>query len=104
MIRDTIDKVLVLRFGRASDPVSLLLDDVVSKFASVALVDIDSKDVGVYVGVRKSEGLMNRINSWHKKSVDILLFKNKYIKEENVCDVECVLKRNRMEVSWLLQP
>ncbi|KAL5562069.1 hypothetical protein UlMin_031816 [Ulmus minor] len=56
MIRDTIDKVLVLRFGRDSDPVCLLLDDVicksareVSKFASVALVDIDSEDVGVYV-------------------------------------------------------
>ncbi|KAL5572994.1 hypothetical protein UlMin_022591 [Ulmus minor] len=56
MIRDTIDKVLALCFRRASDPVSLLLDDVirksarkVSKFASVALVDIDSEDIGVYV-------------------------------------------------------
>ena len=29
IIRDTIDKVLVLRFGRASDPVCLQLDDVV---------------------------------------------------------------------------
>ena len=28
-IRDTIDKVLVLRFGRASDAVCLQLDDVV---------------------------------------------------------------------------
>ncbi|KAM4078947.1 hypothetical protein ACB094_09G078400 [Castanea mollissima] len=44
IIRDTIDKVLVLRFGRASDPVCLQLDDIlsksareVSKFASVAL-------------------------------------------------------------------
>ncbi|KAK4582364.1 hypothetical protein RGQ29_025519 [Quercus rubra] len=48
IIRDTIDKVLVLRFGRASDPFCLQLDDIlskstreVSKFASVALVDID---------------------------------------------------------------
>ena len=32
MITDTIDKVLVLRFGRASYPVSLLLDDVVCFF------------------------------------------------------------------------
>ena len=29
IIRDTIDKVLVLRFGRASDPVCLHLDDIV---------------------------------------------------------------------------
>ncbi|KAF9610874.1 hypothetical protein IFM89_025336 [Coptis chinensis] len=56
VIRDTIDKVLVLRFGKASDLVCLQLDDIleksvreVSKFASVALVDIDSEDVQVYV-------------------------------------------------------
>lgn len=55
LIRSTIDKVLVLRFGRASDSVCLLLDDVlektareVSKFAAVALVDIDSEDIQVY--------------------------------------------------------
>jgi hypothetical protein len=29
VIRDAIDKVLVLRFGRASDPVCLHLDDIV---------------------------------------------------------------------------
>lgn len=29
IIRDTIDKVLVLRFGRASDPVCLQLDQIV---------------------------------------------------------------------------
>ncbi|KAG6661115.1 thioredoxin-like protein 4B [Juglans microcarpa x Juglans regia] len=56
IIRDTIDKVLVLRFGRASDPVCLHLDDLlrkssreVSKFATVALVDIDSEEIQVYV-------------------------------------------------------
>ncbi|KMT19436.1 hypothetical protein BVRB_1g010670 isoform A [Beta vulgaris subsp. vulgaris] len=56
IIRDTLDKVLVLRFGRSSDPVCLQLDDIlaksardVSKFARVALVDIDSEDVQVYV-------------------------------------------------------
>ena len=56
IIRDTIDKVLVLRFGRASDSVCLQLDDIlaktareVSKFATVALVDVDSDDVQVYV-------------------------------------------------------
>uniref|UniRef100_A0A7N0VJT5 Thioredoxin-like protein 4B n=1 Tax=Kalanchoe fedtschenkoi TaxID=63787 RepID=A0A7N0VJT5_KALFE len=56
IIRDTIDKVLVLRFGRSSDAVCLQLDDLlyksareVSKFATIALVDIDSEDVQVYV-------------------------------------------------------
>lgn len=56
IIRDTIDKVLVLRFGRAADPLCLRLDGIlaktareVSKFATVALVDIDSVDVQVYV-------------------------------------------------------
>ncbi|KMS64606.1 hypothetical protein BVRB_018550 [Beta vulgaris subsp. vulgaris] len=56
IIRDTLDKVLVLRFGRSSDPVCLQLDDIlaksardVSKFARVALADIDSEDVQVYV-------------------------------------------------------
>ncbi|KAJ4728523.1 Thioredoxin-like protein [Melia azedarach] len=56
IIRDTIDKVLVLRFGRAADAVCLQLDDIlaksareVSKFANVALVDVDSEDVQVYV-------------------------------------------------------
>ncbi|MED6108890.1 hypothetical protein PIB30_028351 [Stylosanthes scabra] len=56
IIRDTIDKVLVLRFGRHSDSLSLQLDQIiskgardVSKFATVALIDVDSKDVQVYV-------------------------------------------------------
>ncbi|XVF66698.1 hypothetical protein PTKIN_Ptkin10aG0058300 [Pterospermum kingtungense] len=56
IIKDTIDKVLVLRFGRAADAVCLQLDDILarttlqlSKFATVALVDIDSEDVQVYV-------------------------------------------------------
>ena len=33
IIKDTIDKVLVLRFGRASDPVCLQLDDIVCHFS-----------------------------------------------------------------------
>ncbi|KAL4606295.1 hypothetical protein ACB092_09G092500 [Castanea dentata] len=56
IIRDTIDKVLVLHFDRASDLVCLQLDDIlsklaweVSKFARVALVDIDSNEIQVYV-------------------------------------------------------
>ncbi|KAK6918575.1 Dim1 family [Dillenia turbinata] len=55
IIRDTIDKVLVLRFGHSSDSVCLQLDDIlyksardISRFATVALVDIDSEDVQVY--------------------------------------------------------
>ncbi|XP_010466897.1 PREDICTED: thioredoxin-like protein 4B [Camelina sativa] len=56
IIRDTIDEVLVLRFGRCTDTVCLQHDDIlaksvtdVSKFAKVALVDVDSEDVQVYV-------------------------------------------------------
>ncbi|KAL7151721.1 hypothetical protein ABFS83_04G050400 [Erythranthe nasuta] len=56
LIRDTIDKVLVLRFGLSSDSVCLQLDDVlyksakdVSRFATVALVDVDSPEIQVYV-------------------------------------------------------
>ncbi|KAL2470639.1 mRNA splicing factor [Abeliophyllum distichum] len=56
IIRDTIDKVLVLRFGRSSDAVCLQLDDILyksardlSKFATVALVDIDSDEIQIYL-------------------------------------------------------
>ncbi|KAE8800640.1 Thioredoxin-like protein 4B [Hordeum vulgare] len=55
-IRDTLDKVLVLRFGRAPDAACLQLDDVlaksswdISKFATVALVDMDFEEIQVYV-------------------------------------------------------
>ncbi|XP_077215251.1 uncharacterized protein LOC143849868 [Tasmannia lanceolata] len=56
IIRDTIDKVLVLCFGRASESICLQLDDIlaksareISKFASVAIVDTDSEEIQVYV-------------------------------------------------------
>ncbi|KAJ4968803.1 hypothetical protein NE237_015504 [Protea cynaroides] len=56
IIRDTIDKVLDLRFGRASDADCHQLDDIlaksareVSKFATIALVDIVSEEIQVYV-------------------------------------------------------
>ncbi|XP_051118694.1 uncharacterized protein LOC127242956 [Andrographis paniculata] len=56
LIRDTLDKVLVLRFGRSSDAICLQLDDVlyksardVSRFATVGLVDVDSEEIQVYV-------------------------------------------------------
>nr|GEU62459.1 thioredoxin-like protein 4B [Tanacetum cinerariifolium] len=56
IIRDTIDKLLVLRFGRSSDTVCLQLDDIlaktevdVSKFAKIALVDVDSEEIQVYL-------------------------------------------------------
>ncbi|XP_044947246.1 thioredoxin-like protein 4B [Hordeum vulgare subsp. vulgare] len=55
-IRNTLDKVLVLRFGRASGAACLQLDDVlaksswdISKFATAALVDMDSEEIQVYV-------------------------------------------------------
>ncbi|KAK8963806.1 hypothetical protein KSP40_PGU003605 [Platanthera guangdongensis] len=56
VIRDTLDKVLILRFGRASDSICLQLDDILakssrelSKFAVVALVDIDAEELNIYV-------------------------------------------------------
>lgn len=56
MIRDTLDKVLVLRFGLSSDAVCLHLDDIlyksardVSRFATVALVDVESEEIQVYL-------------------------------------------------------
>ncbi|KAJ8634658.1 hypothetical protein MRB53_008925 [Persea americana] len=56
IIRDTLDRLLVLRFGRPSDPICLQLDDIlfktsreVSKFTTIALVDIDSEEIQVYV-------------------------------------------------------
>lgn len=41
VIRDTIDKVLVLRFGIASDAVCLQLDDIVCAFIFPSLSTID---------------------------------------------------------------
>eukprot|EP00252_Welwitschia_mirabilis_P004393 TRINITY_DN1474_c0_g2_i2.p1 TRINITY_DN1474_c0_g2~~TRINITY_DN1474_c0_g2_i2.p1 ORF type:complete len:145 (-),score=18.31 TRINITY_DN1474_c0_g2_i2:195-629(-) len=56
LIRDTLDKVLILRFGRATDIVCMELDEIlaktahdVSKFAEIALVDIDSEEIQVYI-------------------------------------------------------
>ncbi|XP_042052834.1 thioredoxin-like protein 4B [Salvia splendens] len=56
LIKDTLDKVLVLRFGLSSDVVCLQLDDVlyksakdVSKFATVALVDAAAEEIQVYL-------------------------------------------------------
>lgn len=55
-IRDVIDKVVVLRFGRASDHVCMQQDEIlaksvrdVSKFASISLVDVDAPDIQGYV-------------------------------------------------------
>uniref|UniRef100_A0A1D1Z252 Thioredoxin-like protein 4B n=1 Tax=Anthurium amnicola TaxID=1678845 RepID=A0A1D1Z252_9ARAE len=55
-IRDTLEKVLVLRFGRPSQPESAHLDDIlykssrdVSRFAAIALVDADAEEVQVYI-------------------------------------------------------
>eukprot|EP00244_Chara_vulgaris_P013244 TRINITY_DN7414_c0_g1_i1.p1 TRINITY_DN7414_c0_g1~~TRINITY_DN7414_c0_g1_i1.p1 ORF type:complete len:152 (+),score=29.68 TRINITY_DN7414_c0_g1_i1:175-630(+) len=55
-IRDTVDKVVVLRFGRASDAVCMQLDDILSKsvrelskFATISLVDMNAEGVQAYV-------------------------------------------------------
>ncbi|KAL6505307.1 hypothetical protein OROGR_025124 [Orobanche gracilis] len=56
LIRDTLDKVLVLRFGRSSDAICLQIDDIlyksardVSRYSTVALVDVDSEEIQIYV-------------------------------------------------------
>jgi len=56
LIRNTIDKVLVLRIGRASDIVCMQLDEIlaksvrdVSKFASIGLVDADAPEIQLYI-------------------------------------------------------
>eukprot|EP01112_Ceratiomyxa_fruticulosa_P003661 TRINITY_DN1397_c0_g1_i1.p1 TRINITY_DN1397_c0_g1~~TRINITY_DN1397_c0_g1_i1.p1 ORF type:complete len:150 (-),score=29.23 TRINITY_DN1397_c0_g1_i1:213-662(-) len=53
-IRDTLDKVLVLRFGRENDPVCMQLDEIlykaereVSKMATIFIVDVDA--VPIYI-------------------------------------------------------
>ncbi|MQL68147.1 hypothetical protein Taro_000422 [Colocasia esculenta] len=55
-IRDTLEKVLVLRFGDASQPECAHLDDIlykssraVSRFATIALVDSNSEELQVYI-------------------------------------------------------
>ncbi|CAA6670300.1 unnamed protein product [Spirodela intermedia] len=56
IIRDTLDKVLILRFGRASERECVHLDEIlykscrdVSKFATIALVDADAEEIQVYI-------------------------------------------------------
>eukprot|EP00850_Spirogloea_muscicola_P019605 SM000195S05252 [mRNA] locus=s195:1086:2090:+ [translate_table: standard] len=61
-IQGAVDKVVVLRFGRASDPTTMHLDDIrcigkqlgkvvqeVSRFAALASVDADAPGVQVYI-------------------------------------------------------
>ncbi|KAK3268613.1 hypothetical protein CYMTET_22891 [Cymbomonas tetramitiformis] len=55
-IREVLDKVVVLRFGRATDASCLQLDDIlwksqrdVSKFSSIFLVDVDAEGTQTYV-------------------------------------------------------
>eukprot|EP00850_Spirogloea_muscicola_P021110 SM000237S08127 [mRNA] locus=s237:77982:79260:+ [translate_table: standard] len=61
-IRGAVDKVVVLRFGRASDHTTMHLDDIrcmgkqlgkvvreVSRFATLASVDVDAPGVQVYI-------------------------------------------------------
>ncbi|OQR94458.1 hypothetical protein ACHHYP_01290 [Achlya hypogyna] len=54
-IRETKDKVLVLRFGRCTDAVCLQMDDILarcevelSKMATIYTVDTDTADVEIY--------------------------------------------------------
>ncbi|XP_019104745.1 uncharacterized protein LOC104895048 isoform X3 [Beta vulgaris subsp. vulgaris] len=115
IIRDTLDKVLVLRFGRSSDPVCLQLDDIlaksardVSKFARVALVDIDSEDVQVYVKYFDITLIPSTIfffNAHHMKmdsgTADNTKWIGAFYKKQDFIDVvECrILSREKMKAA-----
>ncbi|KAF6161670.1 hypothetical protein GIB67_021338 [Kingdonia uniflora] len=109
IIRDTIDKVLILRFGRASDPICLELDGIlaksareVSKFAVVSLVDMDSDDIQVYVkyfDITLMPSTIFFFNSHHMKmdsgTADHTKWIGAFHKKQDFIDVVEVLK-----ISW----
>lgn len=111
MIRDTIDKVLVLRFGRASDTICLQLDEIlyksareVSKFATVALVDIDSDVVQVYVkyfDITLIPSMVFFFNAHHMKmdcgSADHTKWVGTFLKKQDFIDVVEAIYRGAMK-------
>ncbi|KAB1210156.1 Thioredoxin-like protein 4B [Morella rubra] len=115
IIRDTIDKVLVLRFGRASDTVCLQLDDVLcksaremSKFATVALVDIDSEEIQVYVNYFDITFIPSTIfffNAHHMKmdsgTADHTKWVGSFHKKQDFIDVVEVSDSHSSETEWI---
>ncbi|CAN8268584.1 unnamed protein product [Cochlearia groenlandica] len=111
IIRDTIDKVLVLRFGRFSDDDCLLLDDIlaksardVSRFATIAFVDADSEDVGVYVNyfdITLFPSTIFFFNAHHMKldsgTPDHTKWVGKFFEKQDFVDVVEVIFRGAMK-------
>ncbi|CAH2052644.1 unnamed protein product [Thlaspi arvense] len=111
LIRDTIDKVLVLRFGRCSETDCLQLDRIldssardVSKFATVALVDIDSEEVQVYVKYFDITFLPSTVfffNAHHMKldsgTADHTKWVGKFHEKQDFIDVVEVIFRGAMK-------
>ncbi|CAN7118029.1 unnamed protein product [Brassica rapa subsp. narinosa] len=111
IINNTIDKVLVLRFGRTSDENCLLLDDIleksardVSKFATVALVDVDSDQVQVYVNyfdITLFPSTVFFFNAHHMKldsgTADHTKWVGKFHEKQDFIDVVEVIFRGAMK-------
>ncbi|KAL8170305.1 hypothetical protein V2J09_022109 [Rumex salicifolius] len=111
IIRDTIDHVLVLRFGRDSDSVCLHLDDIlsksardVSKFATIAMVDIDSEDLQVYVNYFDITFIPSTIfffNAHHMKmdsgTADHTKWIGEFYKKQDFIDVVEAIYRGAMK-------
>ncbi|XP_022857909.1 thioredoxin-like protein 4B [Olea europaea var. sylvestris] len=111
IIRDTIDKVLVLRFGRSSDAVCLQLDDIlyksardVSKFATVALVDIDSDEIQIYLkyfDITLIPSVVFFFNAHHMKmdsgSADHTKWVGKFQRKQDFVDVVEAIYRGAMK-------
>ncbi|XP_011080170.1 thioredoxin-like protein 4B [Sesamum indicum] len=111
LIRDTLDKVLVLRFGRSSDAVCLQLDDIlyksardVSRFATVALVDVDSEEIQVYVKYFDITFIPSTVfffNAHHMKmdsgSADHTKWVGTYMRKQDFIDVVEAIYRGAMK-------
>ncbi|CAA7045795.1 unnamed protein product [Microthlaspi erraticum] len=117
IIRDTIDKVLVLRFGRFSDEDCRQLDLIlsktardVSKFATVALVDVDSEEVQVYVkyfDITLFPSTVFFFNAHHMKldsgTADHTKWIGKFHRKQDFIDVVEVIFRGAMKGKMIVQ-
>ncbi|XP_057798219.1 uncharacterized protein LOC131014303 [Salvia miltiorrhiza] len=111
LIRDTLDKVLVLRFGLSSDAICLQLDDVlyksardVSKFATVALVDAAAEEIQVYLkyfDITYVPSIVFFFNAHHMKmdsgSADHTKWVGTFQKKQDFVDVVEAIYRGAMK-------
>uniref|UniRef100_A0A1D1XSS7 Thioredoxin-like protein 4B n=1 Tax=Anthurium amnicola TaxID=1678845 RepID=A0A1D1XSS7_9ARAE len=110
-IRDTLEKVLVPRFGRASQPECAHLDDIlykssrdVSRFATIALVDAGAEEVQVYVKYFDIAVLPSSVfffNAHHMKmdsgSADHTKWTGSFYNKQDFIDVVEVIFRGAMK-------